>query len=135
MATPASITFHDSVTYALACLKQRSVKLKPEQESAIKATYEGSDVFLWLPTGYGKSICYQVLPFLFDCKLNRTNSLPKQQSMVLVVSPLISLMVDQVKKLLSSGVSAAILSGSGSVDSTLLASETEALAGKFRFLS
>ena len=47
-------------------------------------------MFLWLPTGYGKSLCYEVLPFVFDYQLNRDNSA------VLVVSPLLSLMIDQV---------------------------------------
>ena len=40
--------------------------LKPEQKACVKSIYEGKDIFLWLPTGFGKSICYKVLPFVFD---------------------------------------------------------------------
>ena len=41
------------------------MKLTPEQKACVNSTYEGKDVFLWLPTGFGKSICYEVLPFVF----------------------------------------------------------------------
>ena len=34
--------------------------------TAICYLYQRKDVFLWLPTGLGKSVCYEVLPFLFD---------------------------------------------------------------------
>ena len=70
--------------------------LKPEQLHAERHIYEGRDVFLWLPMGFGKPICYEVLPFLFDCKLGKSES-----SVVIVVSPLVSLMVDQVASLQS----------------------------------
>ena len=39
--------------------------LKDEQTACVKAIYEGKDVFFWLPTGFGKSMCYEVLPFVF----------------------------------------------------------------------
>ena len=32
------------------------------QQSAIESVYRGKDIFVWLPTGFGKSICYQTLP-------------------------------------------------------------------------
>ena len=80
-------------------------------------------VFLWLPTGFGKSVCYEVLPFLFDYKLG--NSAASESSIVIVVSPLVSLMVDQVTSLRSHGVSAAIMSGhkAAVVDKALLATD------------
>jgi len=60
--------------------------LKPEQKASIKSVYEGKDVFVWLPTGFGKSVCYEALPFGFEYKL--------KACLALVISPLISLMVD-----------------------------------------
>ena len=53
--------------------------------------YEGKDAFLWLPTGYGKSVCFQSLPVLFDFKFGRVDSPPCQKSVCLVVSPLMLL--------------------------------------------
>ena len=91
----------------------------------IKALYDGEDVFLWLPTGYGKSICYQVLPFLFDYKLKRTSLPPHKRSVCIVVSPLISLMVDQVTSLRAIGVGSAIPSGNSGVEKSLLATEED----------
>ena len=44
--------------------------IKDEQKQAIQAVYEGKDVFMWLPTGYGKSVSYEYLPFLYDMKLD-----------------------------------------------------------------
>ena len=41
-------------------------KLKLEQEESILHIVKGTDVFVSLPTGYSKSICYIVLPSLFD---------------------------------------------------------------------
>jgi len=40
--------------------------IKAEQRSAMEAIYNRQDVFVWLPTGYGNSLCYQVLPFIMD---------------------------------------------------------------------
>jgi len=57
---------------------------------AVKLLSEGKDVFVWFPTGYGKSICYQLLPFVFDVKLGRTNAPLIDRSVVLVISPLVS---------------------------------------------
>ena len=85
-------------------------------------------------TGYGKSICYQVLPYLFDAKLGRVCAPATEQSVVLVVSPLVSLMVDQVSSLQLSGVEVGILTGNTGVDKKLLVTEKDITEGKFQFL-
>ena len=56
----------------------------------MRAVYEGSDMFVWLPTGCGKSLCYQALPFLMDYKKGLVDS--GKSCGALVVSPLITLM-------------------------------------------
>lgn len=57
--------FNAALLHSLEKLKV-DYSLKTEQRKAVLQLYEGRDVFVLLPTGYGKSICYQVLPFLFD---------------------------------------------------------------------
>ena len=65
-----------------------------------------------------KSLCYEVLPFVFDDKLG------KNTSVVIVVSPLISLMLDQVRSLRSTSVRATMMSsGRSKVDKELLATD------------
>ncbi len=59
---------------------------RPGQEAAVRAALEGRDVLVVMPTGSGKSLCYQ-LPALMRADLT------------LVVSPLVSLMTDQVQAL------------------------------------
>ena len=41
--------------------------LHPDQECVLKVFMEGRDVFMCLPTGNGKSLCYWFLPRAFDC--------------------------------------------------------------------
>ena len=42
--------------------------LKSTQVEAIRCVYEEKEVLVFLPTGFGKTICFEVLPFLFDYK-------------------------------------------------------------------
>ena len=72
---------------------------RPLQEAIIRDTLAGKDVFAVLPTGGGKSLCYQ-LPALV------------QPGLTVVVSPLIALMKDQVDALQSAGVPATFLNSS-----------------------
>jgi len=69
------------------------ITLKAEQHSAMEAIYNRHDVFVWLPTGYGKSLCYHVLPFIMDYKHGVVET--QRHSLVRVMSPLVALMVDQ----------------------------------------
>ncbi len=72
--------------------------LRPAQQAALAALAAARDVLVILPTGGGKSLCYQ-LPAA--CGL----------SPAIVVSPLVALMKDQVDALRRRGVAAAQLSG------------------------
>ena len=83
-------SFSEALSYALRRLKMTRITAKEEQRSSMRAVYEGSDVFVWLPTGYGKSLCYQALPFLMDYKKGLVDS--GKSCGVLVVSLLIALM-------------------------------------------
>ena len=65
--------------------------LRPQQMVAIKTFMQGKDVFVSLPTGYGKSLIYSVLLYAYD-ELRDCRG-----SIAIVVSPLLSLMKDQVK--------------------------------------
>ena len=86
-------------------------------------SYDLEHVFVWFPTGFGKSICYTTLPFVFDYKLGRVDG--DYHSLVVAVSPLISLMIDQVASLKAIGASASIATSGGSVPKALLATEND----------
>ena len=68
--------------------------LRPNQELVVRHFLQGSDAFVSLPTGSGKSLCYCLLPKAFNFLWQRT---ALRESIVIVVSPLISLMQDQVR--------------------------------------
>jgi ATP-dependent DNA helicase RecQ len=79
----------------------RLSQFRPHQREVIEDVVSGSDVLCVMPTGAGKSLCFQ-LPALM------------KQHLTLVVSPLISLMGDQVQQLQSLGVPALLLNSSQS---------------------
>ena len=72
-------------------------QLRPRQKKVVEAFLEGRDVFVCLPTGSGKTLCYCILPKVFD--LLRRSETDSNQSLVVVISPLISLMKDQVRSM------------------------------------
>src|SRR5690349_9129894 len=94
---------------------------RPLQERIIGSLLEGKDVCVVMPTGGGKSLCYQ-LPAVVSA--GKT---------VLVISPLIALMQDQMAQLVQMGITAAVL------NSSLPASRQtqimrEAVEGRYRLL-
>lgn len=74
-------------------------RFRPGQEELINAILRGQDVLGIMPTGAGKSICYQVPALVLP-------------GITLVISPLISLMMDQVKALNQAGIHAAYINSS-----------------------
>ena len=72
---------------------------RPGQESVIDSILSGKDVCAIMPTGAGKSVCYQIPAMLLP-------------GITLVISPLISLMQDQVKALNEAGIAAAFINSS-----------------------
>ena len=72
---------------------------RPGQEALVDALLSGQDVLGIMPTGAGKSLCYQVPALMMN-------------GITLVISPLISLMKDQVNALVQQGVSTAYLNRS-----------------------
>ena len=72
---------------------------RPGQKDIVDAVLSGRDVLAIMPTGAGKSVCYQVPAMCME-------------GITLVVSPLISLMKDQVSSLVQAGIPAAYLNSS-----------------------
>ena len=93
---------------------------RPKQEDIVRAALEGRDVLAILPTGGGKSVCFQV-PALM------------KEGIAIVVTPLIALMKDQVQNLNDRGIKALCVNagmGRREVDVTL----NNAAYGDFKFL-
>ncbi len=76
-------------------------QFRPGQREAVQAALDGRDSLVVMPTGGGKSLCYQ-LPAL-------ASESDPARPLVVVVSPLIALMADQSRRLESAGVRAAML--------------------------
>jgi ATP-dependent DNA helicase RecQ len=94
--------------------------LRPLQEEAALAVLSGRDSLVVMPTGGGKSLCFQAPALL-------------QDSVTVVVSPLISLMKDQVDGLRESGIAAAQMNSSQTLDD-LRRVERDVIGGRVKLL-
>lgn len=93
---------------------------RPGQQDVITAILSGRDVMAVMPTGAGKSLCYQIPALVLE-------------GITLVVSPLISLMRDQVSALIQNGVRAAYINSTLSLRQHMLALEN-ARKGVYRII-
>ena len=85
-------------------------RIKTEQLDAVGSLLSGKDVFLSVPTRFGKSLVYQLLPFCAESLLrNRTSTC--HSPLVVVIAPLLSLIYYQMAKLVTKGVKAVCISG------------------------
>ncbi|QDO95317.1 RecQ family ATP-dependent DNA helicase [Formosa sediminum] len=93
---------------------------RPFQEEAIQAAIEGEDVFVLMPTGGGKSMCFQI-PAL------------AKEGICIVISPLVALMKNQVQVLQDKGIKAMALT-SGLTYNQLDTMLDNCIYGKYKFL-
>ena len=98
----------------------RLTTFRPNQSEIIEEIIKGRDVLAVMATGGGKSLCYQLPAVMLS-------------GMTVVISPLISLMKDQVDSLSSQGVNVAMLNSSLSYDKRKTV-ESEIVSGKVRIL-
>src|SRR4029077_20000970 len=94
---------------------------RPKQEEIVRNLSSGRDVCVVMPTGGGKSLCYQLPAVLQE---DRT---------AVVISPLIALMQDQVAQLSQMGIPAAFLNSSV-VESDRRELKQKAIAGEYRLM-
>lgn len=95
-------------------------QFRPMQEHIITNILQQKDVVVLMPTGGGKSVCYQVPAVVMP-------------GLCVVVSPLIALMKDQVEALLANGIPAAYLNSSQTADEQYQIEE-KSLAGQIKLL-
>ena len=76
--------------------------LKPEQNLCLETLLSGRDVLAILPTGFGKSLIYQLFPFVMSLK--HGIPLASTDYFMLVITPLNSIMTDQCSSLAKQGI-------------------------------
>src|SRR5436309_5611710 len=94
---------------------------RPGQEPAVRAALEGRDALVVMPTGSGKSLCYQLPALVRD-------------DLTIVVSPLVSLMQDQVEALAARAPGSAALVNAQQDPAANREAVTRAAGGELRLL-
>ena len=91
--------FDKALKDAFSSLNVKDIELKPEQRAALSAVaLQKKDCLCILPTGFGKSLIFQLVPFVADSLHQISNSC------VVVVSPLNAIIFDQIEKLKAQGI-------------------------------
>lgn len=102
--------YTEAVSATLKALFPKIESLKQQQEEAIFQFIQRRDVFAVLPTGWGKSLIFQLIPTL--CLYLHKKGFPyPEKAIVLVVCPLNSLVASHIKELDSLGIRSCSLSG------------------------
>ena len=100
--------FLSCLQYSLTNTAYENIIFKPKQVTCLESVFLNRDTLAILPTGYGKSATFHLLPKL----LQRRNVIEKRSCdhpIVIVISPLNSLMDDQLSVLNVSGITAAVV--------------------------
>ena len=118
----------------LAIESSHVFQLKTEQEQTVDCLLEGRDVFAVMPTGYGKSLVFQVFVKAMNCR--KASQAMEANTVVLVICPLTSIIEDQVKEGESLGLKCVTLdefmdSNDRDKHQTVFASAEHVLSKKF----
>ena len=114
------IAFLSCLEFALLNSVYQDIIIKPKQVLCLESVYMQNDVMCVLPTGYGKSLIFHLLPMLLFAKFKLPGDLLRDwklngicttvvNSIVIVVSPLNSLMSNQMSRLNVSGIRASVM--------------------------
>ena len=101
---------------------------KPLQKLCLATLVKGQDVLACLPTGYGKSLIYQTWSSLSHM-LARGGYRGVENGIVIVISPLISIMEDQTRLLTSKGIRAAYVGKDERTDQAIIDGEYNVVFG------
>ena len=101
------LSFFRRLEYALVHSGYEDIVLKQAQILALDCIYNNNDTIVVLPTGYGKSVIFHLLPWL----LSKCEDYENKESggIVIVISPLNALICDQIRKLQARGLVVSVL--------------------------
>ena len=108
--------FYSSFHWAIVNSNYSNINLKPKQVQCLEAVYSNKDVIAVLPTGYGKSLIFHILPPLFYDKFvreeqrKRPSTVTVNKPVILDVSPLNALIENQIKRSCQGHIKAGFLS-------------------------
>lgn len=101
---------YDKAFYEVAQKFNISCFNEHQKNAILTFIKERRDIFVNLPTGFGKSIIFQALPLILDCLFYEQICQDGKGHIVAVVSPLLNLIAEQIKSLTDLGIKAVNLS-------------------------
>ena len=115
------IAFLTCLEFAILNSAYNYIILKPKQVVCLETIYMGNDLICILPTGYGKSLIFHLIPCLMFARNNKQDDLivrwkalgitaKEVSSIIIVISPLNALIQDQISRLGLSGLRASAIS-------------------------
>ena len=119
----------EQITFSLSRLKRGGTVLSEQQVAAVLSVLRGQDTVVCLPTGHGKSVIFEVVPWCYEMPDGLGEEGKKAVYSVVIVSPLLSLMDKQIQELVERGQSAVRLSSSLPKDV-----EEAVLSGQVRYI-
>ena len=114
--------FYSSLQLAIVNSSYSNINLKPKQVNCLEAVYSSKAVIAVLPTGYGKSLIFQILPsllcdkFVGEAQRKRPSITTVNKPVILVVSPLNALIKNQIKRSCQGTIKAGVLNVKKSKD-------------------